>query len=125
MRGGREPMSSIEEQLGGIMAKFEQNLNDETGEAGKRIAKDCAAEIRRTSPRDRPQYYKFWAYKAIQGFGKSVTYVIFNRKYSGLTHLLEKGHGNAKAKPHIKPAEEKFVRLYLEEMERAVKNAGD
>lgn len=123
-------MSSVEEQLAGLMAKFEANLDDETLEIGKQVAKECAAEIRRTSPRNRPEYYKHWTYKALRGAGKSITYVVYNRKYPGLTHLLEKGHttikgGTTKAIPHIGPAEQKYNQIYLERMEGAVKDAGN
>ena len=118
-------MKSVEEQLEGLMIEFSAQLDSDSDEIGQRISKECAAELRKTSPRDRPKYYKGWGVKAIKGFGKSVAYTVYNRTHPGLTHLLERGHGNADAKPHIGPAEEKYSQKYLDELERAVQNAGE
>ena len=118
-------MKSVEEQIEGLFIQFKAELDTESDEIGLRTAKECAAELKRTSPRDRQKYYLGWTVKAIRGFGKSVAYTVYNRTYPGLTHLLERGHGNAKARPHIKAAEAKYSSKYLEELERAVQNAGE
>ncbi len=117
-------MKSVEEQLSGIMIEFAAELGEQTEKIGKRIAKECAAELRQTSPKDRPEYYKGWTYKTVRGAGRSVEYIVCNMTHPGLTHLLERGHGNADPIPHIGPAEKKYSQKYLEEVERAVQNAG-
>lgn len=56
-------------------------------------------------------------------------YVVWNKKYYRLVHLLEKGHalrngGRARAFPHMGPAERKYVPEYEEKVKQIIKNGG-
>jgi hypothetical protein len=95
-----------------------QNVED----AQQETAKDMIAELKQTSPEKRPSYKKGWRIKRTT---KSV--IVHNATDYQLTHLLEYGHPSrgsgrdADAKPHIRPAEEKGIRKYLNKVERAIK----
>lgn len=123
--------SSIEAQLAVILEDYSKDLQEKANEAGQKLAKECANEIKANSPRNRPEYYKGWTYRADRGFNGSTMYTIYNKTHPGLTHLLEKGHdvpGKGKrtgAQAHIKPAEVKYNALYEEAMKEAAENAGN
>lgn len=104
--------------------------NDITGaeleEIAKQVAKEGAKKLKQTSPRGsgskKGHYADGWSVKAIRINSNKFSFVLYNRKKPGLTHLLEKGHqlwqgGRVKAIPHIKPVEE----WCNEEFERRVK----
>lgn len=115
---------SVSDQLDKILLEYSDNLNRAAAEITAKTARLVAAELRTTSPKDRPKYYAGWTTKRETGFGGSVRVTVYNSTHPGLTHLLEKGHGNAKAKPHIKPAEQKYNDEYIRAMEEAARNAG-
>jgi hypothetical protein len=80
----------------------------------------CKQEIINDSPERRPSYKKGWKIKK----GKK-SLIIHNKTDYRLTHLLEHGHAKRngdrlEGKPHIRPAEEKAVRDYLDKIERAI-----
>lgn len=119
----------IEAQISAILEDYSDNLVEQARVLGRRIAKECCEEIRENSPRRRPEYYKGWTVDEETSLGGWPTFTIYNKTHPGLTHLLEKGHetskGRTTAKPHIKPAEEKYNQLYLMAMEEAAENAGN
>lgn len=91
-------------------------------EEAKNIALDTSIDLKKTSPKRSGKggkYAKGWGVKE----SKTGSWIVYNKKYYRLTHLLEKGHeiivhGKAlgrrtKAIEHIKPAEEKFSSLFI------------
>ena len=103
--------------------------------ASDEAGKSAEDELHRTSPVGYTgNYRKSWTYseKEIKR-GKSyrTEMVVYNAEYYRLTHLLEKSHriankygryGMSKAQPHIEPAqknaEQKFVKVFEEELGR-------
>ena len=98
-----------------------QNLLDEyveevakaTLESAKESAELTAKTLKNTSPKRKGRgggkYANGWKVKK-QALGVNTSYVVYNGKYPGLTHLLEHGHvsanqygtfGRARAIPHI------------------------
>lgn len=56
-------------------------------------------------------------------------YVVWNKKYYNLVHLLEKGHatrngGKTRAFPHMAPAERAHVYEYEERVKKIIRNGG-
>lgn len=115
---------TVSEQLDKILMEYKEDLDKAAAKITEKTARLMVTELKQTSPKDRPKYYEGWTTKKGKGFGGSVVVTVYNATHPGLTHLLEKGHGNASAKPHIKPAEEKYKEEYLRAMEEAARNAG-
>lgn len=118
-------------------SKVAAQLNDYTVETMSKIraktidcAKDCVAELRRTSPRRKGKgggaYARSWTYQQETSSAKLTTVcTVHNGKHYRLTHLLEDGHetrdgGRTRAIPHIKPAEERVVAEYVRSVEEAI-----
>ena len=74
------------------------------------VAKETAKRLKKTSPKDKGDYAKGWAWKREDSrIGPSA--IIYNKTHGWLVHLLEKGHaklsgGRTQAQPHVEPAEE-------------------
>lgn len=118
-------------------AEVAAQLHDYSAETMRKIgaetvdcAKDCAAELKRTSPRRKGKgggaYARSWAVKKDSSSGGLVvTCIVHNAKHYQLTHLLENGHAmrngeRTKAYPHIKPAEEHVVAEYVKRAKEAI-----
>ena len=79
------------------------------------------------------KYNKGWRVKTEKGRGY-VNCIIHNATNYQLTHLLENGHrivgrdgrikGNAKKFIHIKPVEEKSVKMFERNVEQIIRNGG-
>ena len=91
--------------------------------AGKLAKKDLQSTDAYTDKSG--DYRKGWAIRTKrEKFG--VTVLIYNKAKPGLTHLLEKGHDNARgggrtpAHPHIKKARDKAAEYYLDEITKNI-----
>lgn len=95
-----------------------QTLEEVNIEAGENL-KDY---LKANSPTRTKKYARSWRMmKNESRLRPSVT--IYNKKYYRLTHLLEKGHQNkdgtrTAARVHIKPAEEKTVKQFEDELKK-------
>lgn len=90
--------------------------------SGEKTAKIVVNNIKNDSPKNTGRYKKGWTFKVTN---KGV--IIFNKKYGGLTHLLEKGHlkvggvGRVPPQPHIKENEQKGINIFISEIEKELK----
>jgi hypothetical protein len=95
-------------------------------------AQKAAAKVARKELRKGPgkNYPKEWTTKTETTRTGATTYV-YQGKRPGLAHLLEFGHpivsggrtvGQARAFPHIKPAEEAAMEKYEEEIQKGIEN---
>lgn len=94
-------------------------------EAVTETAKNLAADLRETSPKDTGDYAKGWRYRK-EAPGR---YRVYNKDKPQLTHLLEKGHakrggGRVEAKVHIKPAEERHIPQLERRIEQILERGG-
>ncbi len=99
---------------------------DVVKEASEEDVQDTAdyvvAYLKETSPKLTGKYAKGWTNKMHHAADGSPFAVVHNVKKSGLTHLLEHGHGGphpAKAKPHIEAAYYAGVRHLDERMNKS------
>ena len=118
-------MIDLSKEITKALTEYTQEVTEGLEKAKKDISKDTARELKRTSPRSKGkgggQYARGWAVKKV-----GTAQVIHNRTDYQLTHLLEKGHakrggGRVPAYPHIRPAEQRAIREYVEQVEKVIK----
>jgi hypothetical protein len=105
------------------IAEYTEEVKEEIEISRKEVAQDLVKELKRTSPR-RPgsgKYAKGWRMKQTRR-----GWIIHNKTFYQLTHLLEKGHakkngGRVPAVVHIRPAEQRAVTEYLSRVEKAIR----
>lgn len=122
--GKEETITISANNLSSTMKKLLKQYGNEVNEVCREVIKDVAQEttkqLKATSPVRTGKYAKGWALKPMKVSGMLTEYVVYNKKAPGLTHLLEHGHGGkspARAKPHIKPAED----FSIAELERRIR----
>lgn len=116
----------LEKELAAILDDYTEEVNQTVKEVASESAKRAANELKQTSPRRRPRYYKGWKATPKSLISGRVEYVVHNAKDYRLAHLLEFGHvlrngGRTKAIPHIKPVEEKYTDEFYQDTIKKIK----
>lgn len=109
-------------QLVNYSAEVMRSLTEETLRAGK----ECAKNLRQTSPKRTGKYAKSWTATQEGKSAYTVTVIVHNKKHYQLTHLLENGHatrngGRTKAFPHVAKAEKAATEDYLRRAEAVIR----
>lgn len=108
--------------------EYTEEVSEAIAVAVNQTAKECVAEIKANSKFDTGEYSKGW--KIVREDKRGYTNrVIWNPKFYRLVHLLEKGHakrggGRVDDKPHVFPAEQKYIRVLGERVETIIRNGG-
>ena len=106
-------ISQLSSEVGAVLSMYAQNVHNETEKWLEKTAKETAKDLQKTSPKRSGKYAKSWTATKKDGH-----WVVHNKKAPGLAHLTEFGHpivrngvviGQAKAQPHIKPAEDRAL----------------
>lgn len=116
-------MISLEVQLAEIMEEESLKVHRAAEAAAKEAAELTVRELKANSPkkaRRGGKYARGWTMKK-QMDGTLVSYVVYNGKSPGLTHVLENGHvtrnqygsyGRVRAIKHIGPAAEAGIQRF-------------
>ncbi len=108
-------VSNMTKTIEAELTKYSEEYANKVKNYTEEIAKECADELKRTSPRSKLSKKKYadgWIYEKAYENSCGSRYRIRNKNKPQLTHLLEYGHakvngGRVDAQPHIKSAEEK------------------
>jgi hypothetical protein len=113
-----------------VLDDYEESIIDTVQSVTEDLAKEGLRKVKSASPVSgkspkRSAYKSGWAKKVIANrFGASA--IIYNGKYPGLVHLLEKGHalrngGRARAQVHVAPVQDWMNEELRKRIEEAIK----
>ena len=102
-----------------ILRDYTEDVEQGMEEARDKIAKDTVKTLKQTSPENTGKYKKSWKVKT-DGTKKIIHNTV------PITHLLEHGHakvggGRVAPRVHIRPAEEKAIKEYIEATENLIR----
>lgn len=114
-----------------ILDDYEESIIDTVQSVTEDLAKEGLRKVKSASPVSgkspkRSAYKSGWTKKVVTNrMGASAT--IYNGKYPGLVHLLEKGHalrngGRTAAKPHVAPVQEWMNDELIKRIKEAIQN---
>ena len=117
-------MIDISREITKALKEYTTEVTEGLEEAKLKIAKETVKELKKAgSFKDLSgDYRKGWAKKKV-----GTAQVIHNRTDYQLTHLLEHGHvkrggtGRTRTYPHIRPAEQRAIREYVEQVEKVIR----
>jgi hypothetical protein len=115
---------SITVQMQRITEEYSKKVQEATQKACKKVSKELVQTLKGSSPKSPGggEYASGWKVKQQD----ADTFVVYNGKKPGLTHLLEKSHvianqygqyGRSTPQPHIKPAADAAQEELLAEIE--------
>ena len=106
------------------LRRYTEEVIEKVDEAAEQTASEAVEKLKQTSPRrakNGGKYASSWTKKK-----QGEKWVVHNKKYYRLTHLLEKGHAKVNggdrvpARVHIAPVEQVAIDDFIERVERAV-----
>lgn len=119
-------VNQVEMKINEYLKKYQENIDKLVKDTTDKLTNRAKKDIKNKSPKDSGDYSKGWSVKTIKN-AKTYTRKIWNPKKYRLTHLLEFGHkvkrngqivGKAIAIPHIRPVEQKYVKSFINEIEK-------
>lgn len=121
-------IENLQNEVMKYLTDYVEDIEEGVKETTDSISKEAVKEEKQKSPRRqgtrKNPYWKGWTKKK-ESKGRKYTTKIYNKTNYQLTHLLENGHatrngGRTKAQPHIKPVEEKYNKLYEQEIKKVI-----
>ena len=122
-------IENLQKEVMQYLTDYVEDIEEGVKETTDNISKEAVKEIKQNSPRGKGKrnnpYWKGWTKKK-DAKGRKYTTKIYNKTNYQLTHLLENGHatmngGRTKAQPHIRPVEEKYNKLYEQEIKKVIR----
>lgn len=112
-------MIKVSDVLRRELSNYSKDIQEAVRHSAIGVGKEIVDELRQTSPKQTGAYAKSWAVDRHKKNGV----VVRNVQHYRLTHLLEYGHakingGRTKAYPHIKDAEERGVKKFIDAVEK-------
>lgn len=107
------------------LTEYKEDISDAVENVSNRIGKEATNELKEESPKLTGDYARGWKIKKDK-VGKSRYVVkIHNKTNYQLTHLLEFGHvtkngGRTRPIPHIRPIEEKYKKIFEQELKKNI-----
>ena len=105
-------------EIQNALAEYNQKVQRDVEAAAKEAAEVTAKQLKSSSPVKKGKgggiYRRSWSVKKMES-GINTSYVVYNSRRPGLTHLLERGHavrnqygswGSVRGIKHIEPAAE-------------------
>lgn len=114
-----------------ILDDYEESIIDTVQSVTEDLANEGLRKVKSASPvsgksQKRSAYKSGWR-KKVETNRLGASAVIYNEKYPGLVHLLEKGHalrngGRTAAKPHVAPVQEWMNDELIKRIKEAIQN---
>ena len=119
---------TIAEPLDQMFSEYYRDSRERMKETTEQTGRECAKKLKSASPKRTGKYASGWGKEntTVTMGGPSTT--VWNKKYPGLTHLLEYGHvnsngtGRTPAHPHIKSVEQEMSEKYYQKMKECAED---
>lgn len=119
----------LSKAVAAVLHEYEESVIETVQRVTNELAKDGLSKVKAASPVSGKSpkssaYRSGWSKKVITNrLGASA--IIYNGKYPGLVHLLEKGHalrngGRSRAQPHVAPVQEWMSTELQKRIEEAI-----
>lgn len=121
-------IENLQKEVMKYLEDYVEDIEEGVEEVTDKVSKEAVAELEQISPKRqgtrKNPYHKGWTSKK-EKKGRKYARKIHNKTNYQLTHLLENGHatrngGRTKAQPHIKPIEEKYSKVFENELKKKI-----
>lgn len=119
-------VDNLAKEIQKVLIEYNDELDEIVIDEADSTINAAKGELQIVSPKDRPQYANSWRVGTRQQGKRYYSKAVYNEKDYRLTHLLEFGHatksgGRTKAKPHVRPTEQKYKQIFVDNVERKAK----
>ena len=121
--------TDLQKAVATVLQEYEESMTETVQRVTNDLAKQGLSKVKAASPVSgkspkRSEYKSGWQKKVVVNrFGAGA--IIYNGKYPGLVHLLEKGHalrngGRARARVHVAPVQDWMNEELRKRIEEAI-----
>lgn len=115
----------LEKEVMKYLSEYKEDISDVVEVVSNKVGQEATNELKTDSPKLTGDYAKGWRLKKDKIGENRYTVKIHNKTDYQLTHLLEFSHatrngGRTKAIPHIKPVEEKYKKIFEQELKSKI-----
>lgn len=116
----------LSKELMKYLNEYQEDISEEVESVANKVGKEAVNELKQISPKGaRESYAKGWKLKKDRVGKNRYIVKVHNKTDYQLTHLLEFGHatrngGRTKAIPHIRPTEEKYKKIFEQELKKEI-----
>lgn len=122
--------TDLQKSVASVLQEYEESMTETVQRVTNDLAKEGLSKVKAASPVSgkspkKTAYKSGWKKKVIMNrLGAGA--IIYNGKYPGLVHLLEKGHalrngGRARARVHVAPVQDWMNEELRKRIEEAIK----
>lgn len=121
-------VDQLADEITKAMREYTEDVTEGINNKVDDVADKVLQEVKATAPMQTGEYEAGFV-KVNKSFPGKRRYVVWNKRYYSLVHLLEFGHvlrsgGRTRAFPHMGPAHDKYVKVLPDEIKTIVKNGG-
>lgn len=127
---GAIPIDRMANEIAKTMAEYSEDVGEAVRKATIEASAEAVLDLKRNSPKRKgPKggaYARSWKNTAIEETRTKWRFIVHNERHYRLTHLLERGHANARgggrtpAYPHIGQAEARAMDNLAEKMRQYI-----
>ena len=116
----------LSKELMKYLNEYQEDISEEVESVANKVGKEAVNELKQISPKGaRESYAKGWKLKKDRVGKNRYIVKVHNKTDYQLTHLLEFGHatrngGRTNAIPHIRPTEEKYKKIFEQELKKEI-----
>lgn len=115
----------LEKEVMKYLTEYKEDISEAVENVSNRVGKEATNELKEESPKLTGDYTKGWRLKKDKIGKNRYTVKIHNKTNYQLTHLLELGHvtrngGRTQPIPHIRPIEEKYKKIFEQELKKDI-----
>lgn len=91
MAGSKIDVGMFAKTVVDILSKYAETTTDSVNRATDEVSKEAVKKLKETSPKKSGEYAKAWTRQKDSKSGV-IEYTVYNSRWGGRTHVLEKGH---------------------------------
>jgi len=122
-------LDELAAEITGAVRTYTSDVTDAIEIEVKSTADKVLREVKALAPKRTGDYARTFVKSDKSDGPGAKKYIVWNKKYPWLVHLLEFGHakvggGRVQAYPHMRPAHDRYINQMVENIKEIIRNGG-
>lgn len=122
------PIDRLATEITKAVQEYTEDVQEAIESKVDEVAEEVLQEVKRIAPKRTGKYRRGFVKTNRDGYGR-IRRIVWNKRHYMLVHLLEFGHakvggGRVAARPHLRPAYDKYASKLPDEIKKIIRNGG-